>query len=438
MFWAALIAPVAVDRIERRRDGAGWAAGALVLAGHGGPGDRRMSDRRALLAGLGVVVASFVVFWLSDRGFDAGRPDFFYLADAFLHGRVWLTTPLGPADVVIVGDRTYVPFAPVPGLRPDAAGRPRRTADRGGRGRPGSTRRWRRSTWASCWWLVSRLGVRSLVDRLFLAILFGFSTQIWWVTTRGGVWHTGHLVAALLTLAILIELEGRRRPWLIGLLAGAAFLTRAPLAFAIPFYALFLVGGLPRRDGSWFVPLARRWIGLAIGVLPSLVVFFGYNAARFGSPLESGYGLAALPAWLEAIRAKGLFSTAHLSMNLDYLFVHLPQRIDTFPCFRPDGLGMSVLITSPGLFWAVLADWRRWRSWLLLGAAVATLVPSLLYYGGGWLQYGYRYALDSIPFVIALCGIAAARRGVGLVWRIAIVWGVIVGLGGVYWAYNLH
>ena len=65
-------------------------------------------------------------------------------------------------------------------------------------------------------------------------------------------------------------------------------------------------------------------------------------------------------------------------------------------------------------------------------------MPSLLYYGGGWLQYGYRYALDSIPFVMALCGIAAARHGVSWVWRVAILWGVLVGLGGVYWAYNLH
>jgi hypothetical protein len=396
-----------------------------------------MTDRRALIAGLGVVVASFVIFWLSNRGYDAGRPDFFYLADAFLHGRVWLTEPPGPADVIVIGDRTYVPFAPFPafGLIPLVALLGPRTAAA-----------WQTGINAGlaavdvglCWWLMSRIGVRSLVDRLFLAILFGFSTQIWWVTTRGGVWHTGHLVAAFLTFAVLIELEGRRRSWLIGLLAGAAFLTRAPLAFAIPFYALFLVGELPRRDGSWLVPLARRWIGLALGVIPSLIVFFGYNAARFGSPLESGYQLAALPAWLEAIRAKGLFSTVHIPMNLDYLFIHLPRQIRGFPYLQPDGMGMSILITSPGLFWAALADWRRRRSWLLLGAAVATLVPSLLYYGGGWLQYGYRYALDSVPFVLALCGITATRLGVSWIWRIAILWGVLVGLGGVYWAYNLR
>ena len=59
------------------------------------------------------------------------------------------------------------------------------------------------------------------------------------------------------------------------------------------------------------------------------------------------------------------------------------------------------------------------------------LVPTLLYYGGGWLQYGYRYALDSIPFIWALCGLAAARDervlasvgitgpAIGVGWRLA-------------------
>jgi hypothetical protein len=39
-----------------------------------------------------------------------------------------------------------------------------------------------------CWMLLARIGVRRLVDRLALTILFGFSTQILWITTRGGVW----------------------------------------------------------------------------------------------------------------------------------------------------------------------------------------------------------------------------------------------------------
>jgi hypothetical protein len=99
---------------------------------------------------------------------------------------------------------------------------------------------------------------------------------------------------------------------------------------------------------------------------------------------------------------------------------------------------MSVLLTSPGLLFALRADWRRARTWWLAGATIAVLIPTLLYYGGGWLQYGYRYFLDSVPFVMALCGLAAAYRGwIGAGWKLAIAFGVVVMTIGVYWAYNL-
>ena len=66
------------------------------------------------------------------------------------------------------------------------------------------------------------------------------------------------------------------------------------------------------------------------------------------------------------------------------------------------------------------------------------LIPTLLYYGGGWLQYGYRYFLDSVPFVMAMCGLAAVyRRGIGDGWKAALVFGTVVMAVGVYWAYNL-
>ena len=64
-----------------------------------------------------------VVYWLSTASFDAGRGDFFYLADAFLHGRTWLDFAPGPNDVISVGGRFYVPFAPFPAIAADAARR---------------------------------------------------------------------------------------------------------------------------------------------------------------------------------------------------------------------------------------------------------------------------------------------------------------------------
>ena len=154
------------------------------------------------------------------------------------------------------------------------------------------------------------------------------------------------------------------------------------------------------------------WVGLgARRRCRRSLFFFWYNLARFGSPLESGYGLALLPDVARGASAStGLFSTVHIPMNLDYLFLKVPSRIGEFPYFRPDGLGMSIFITSPGLLYALRAPWRdRAAAWWLAGAAFLVLIPTLLYYGGGWLQYGYRYALDSIPFVWALCALAAAR-----------------------------
>ena len=400
---------------------------------------------RAILVGLGVAVVAFFVYWFSNRAFDAGRGDFFYLADAFLHGRTWIVSALGPNDVITVNGHTYVPFAPFPAfvLAPLVA---LIGPVNGDHVESGVNAFLAATTVFLAWWVAGRIGVAALRDRLALVLLLGFSTQIWWVTTRGGVWHTGHLVAVILVLLALAELFGKQRAGILGLLIGAAFLTRAPIAFAAPPIALWLIPvdsrllergrslGQRFRDLPW-----ADWVALAIGLSPALVFFFWYNLDRFGSPFESGYALATLPAWLEAQRQKGLFGLVHVPMNLNYLFVKLPLFMNTFPWFKPDGLGMSVLFTSPGLLLAVLAPWRDRRAWLLLAAAVLVLIPTLLYYGGGWLQYGYRYFLDSIPFVWALVAMGVVRRGRMPWWGwTLILWGVLVGAAGVYWAYNLH
>jgi hypothetical protein len=408
----------------------------------------RRPDRMTAI-GFGVVAISAVIYWWVSKDFDAFRGDFFYLADAFLHGRTWLDFQPGPNDVIVGPDgHFFVPFAPFPAivLMPLVAITGPVTADEI---ESGINSLLAASTVGMGWWLLGRMGVLRVWDRIWLVALFGFSTQILWVTTRGGVWHTGQLIATLLTFGCLIELWGKRRAWLIGLLAGAAFLTRAPLAFAVPFYALMLLplaAPASIADTRAYVRGAlagipwRSWAWLAAGVLPSLTFFFLYNQLRFDNPLESGYALATLPPWLEAIREQGLFSLTHVPMNLDYLFLHLPIVDESvgFPFLRPDGLGMSVFLTTPGLLFAVRADWRRPLPWLLLGTAVLVLIPTLLYYGGGWLQYGYRYFLDSIPFIWAICGIAAAYRGrVSWPWRAVIAIGLVVMAWAPHWAYRI-
>ena len=78
----------------------------------------RLLDRldEGAIVGLVLMLLAGLVYWLGNRFYDATRGDFFYLADAFLHGRTWLDVRLGPQDVILRNGHIYVPFAPFPAI----------------------------------------------------------------------------------------------------------------------------------------------------------------------------------------------------------------------------------------------------------------------------------------------------------------------------------
>jgi hypothetical protein len=422
--------------------------------GHGGadPSDSHSADMRWGIA-IGVPVLLVVLTALIDavavptvlnggQWFNAGRPDFFLMADAFLHGRLWLAvdwrSPLN--DIIVLGGHVYVPFAPFPAFlfMPLVAliGVGRAIVDE-----PLINALLAGVDVALAWAMLGAFGVRRWEDRGWLTVLFGFGTVLWNITERGGVWHTAEIVAMGLTFWALIETRRERpRPWLLGLLGGAAFLTRSTLLFTLPYYAWVVAGrptdltGLCRAMRVRFMPV----LAVALASVPFGLVFFWYNWARFGSPLETGYELATLPPFLEVLRAQGLFSIVHLPMNLNYLFLKGPDALSTTPpFFVPSTLGMSVLLTSPALLVGLWSLLRSSEARVLGLTGLLVLLPTLLYYGGGWVQFGYRYLLDSVPLWLALCAIWASRRGVGWIWQLGIAWSVLVNLGLVYWSFRL-
>ena len=72
-----------------------------------------------------------------------------------------------------------------------------------------------------CWWLLGRIGVERLIDRFWLAAVRLLDADPVGDDPRRRLAH-GPLIATILTFACLIELWGRRRAWLVGLVAGAA------------------------------------------------------------------------------------------------------------------------------------------------------------------------------------------------------------------------
>jgi hypothetical protein len=417
-----------------------------------GPSDSGAADVQLALA-IGIPVLLVVLTALIDawavpailnggQWFNAGRPDFFLMADGFLHGRLWLAVdwraPLN--DIIVLAGHVYVPFAPFPaflfmplvaliGVGQAIAWEPLVNALLSG------------VDVALAWSMLGAFGVRRWEDRGWLTVLFGFGTVLWNITERGGVWHTAEIVAMGLTFWALIETRrDQPRPWVLGLLGGAAFLTRSTLLFALPYYA-WVCAGRP-TDPSGLRSALRRGFApamkVALASVPFGLVFFWYNWARFGSPLETGYDLATLPPFLQTLRAQGLFSIVHLPMNLDYLFLKGPDSFSTTPpFFEPSTLGLSVLYTSPALLVGLWSLVRSVEARVLALSGLLVLLPTLLYYGGGWVQFGYRYLLDSVPFWLALCAIWAARRGVGWIWQLGVTWSVLVNLGLVYWSFRL-
>jgi len=258
--------------------------------------------------------------------------------------------------------------------------------------------------------------------RLWALLLFFASTGYLAVAVVGSSYFFAHITTVTFILAAIWETLGRRRPLVIGLLLGLAGMIRLTALFCLPFFLwlLWRSDGKSEADStqseganSYSVRSTDYAIKLALlflGVAGPILLIGVYNYLRFGNLLESGYNLATLtmPALSEA-RSYGLFSLVHIPKNLVMMIFQGPfpypnadAPILLFPYLRPSPWGMGLLYTSPALLYAFRASLKnRLNQACLLGTLVGML-PIITYYGVGWIQFGFRYALDFLPFVLLL------------------------------------
>ena len=423
-----------------------------------------------------VPVRLFVVF-LAIYGLTAGvslgrhslAPHFVYLAESFLHGHLdLLHVPDLPYDLTPFRGRWYVSFPPLPALLmlPLVAARGLAVSDIAFSVVLGALN-------VSLFYAVlTRFGLWDLGFGIWLCLLLGLGTPLWYCAALGSVWYTAHVVAVTCLCLYALEVVGRNRPVLAGLWLGLGFLARVPVLLAFP---LSLVPGLHkarnRREGARFLLL------FALGVAPSLLGQATYNWVRFGDLLEFGYRWMNSPGpLLERQTTWGQFSLHFLPENLYTLLIR-PPLVSLFPLrIEPDPWGMGVLLTCPVLVLALpwlhlretlakvgrqlssqkrlrppgvaplrelfitfagVCERLRWCDPLRLGAWLAialVLFPSLLYFNTGSYQFGYRFALDWLPLAVLL--VAFERGGRPRWWSKAlVVASVLMHLWGVLWMY---
>lgn len=363
----------------------------------------RLRQDRAAIAWMIVVAVVYLGATLAVSGGSVGPVDRgMQLAVNLSQGRLDIGPVFRPYDTVVIDGRTYmaIGIAPILPYLPFVPFQP---------------------LWAISHWVIPAvLGIVAGWLALPLARRYGPpGAPVWWLAALGAfgtllltqsaypnVYYLAHIEAVLFTFVALIEWQGQRRPWVVGLAVSLAGLARPTvLLAAIPFGIAL---ALDRNGGRERV---RALVAYAAPLAIGIVVAGLYNLGRFGSPFESGYGLTSLVPDLAARRAEGLFALQHLPENLGLLLAGGFTVREIFPYVVPSPLGHSILLTTPALLAAVGAGVRDALPRVLWAAAILVAIPVLLYYGGGGARtYGYRYALDFTPMLLALVALAARTR----------------------------
>lgn len=228
--------------------------------------------------------------------------------------------------------------------------------------------------------------------RALLVVFFALGTVHTTLASDGLVWHTSQLVSfSFMCLAYILTLskEGKLAVAGVGTLIALSMLTRNHLLFIGIWPAWFI---LSRVWGQW-----RKVAGyIAIGLLPVLILgclYLAYNYARFGNILETGYSYHNMAADFRAdYQQYGSFSLHYLPINFYYQYVYYPLP------FSPEtSMGGSLFLLSPVWLlavWTIFKEIRNLNVLMLLATIMVVNIPILLLFGTGWVQFGPRYTLD--------------------------------------------
>lgn len=353
--------------------------------------------RRRLTCLLFAVIVGFNLTVWDDQQFS-------YLAEAFLHGRTYLSVPPATAhDAVFFQGKYYWPLGPLPAvlLLPFVL----------------IVRLFGLFFFQSylhiflvfgVFYLFFKIAMKtgySKQDALFLASAFCFASAFIGIAIYSGSWYFAQVVAVFLVALALLEYLGKKRLWVIGMLMSLALLTRVTAGLNIVFFLIDAVA-----DDRSFRDKARAVCALSLPILVGVLSLGIYNHARFGNWLEQGYSLQFLEGAAARARSYGIMSLVHVPGNLYYFLLAGPSPVTfdgvsqvlKFPYVKANPWGMSLFVTSPYFLYLFRLKYndRVAKELLLSIAAVASLVFS--YYGIGYIQFGYRYSLDFLPFLFFL------------------------------------
>lgn len=256
---------------------------------------------------------------------------------------------------------------------------------------------------------------------LFL-ILFAFGTTHFYVGTLGSSWHVDQMVTTFFGIfGTYIIFKKKRSKWdyfLSTLLFSIALIGRPTIVFFVflPGF-LYIWEHFIASKESRQKKLQAFFRAIVIFGFPLVffsTLFFLYNYLRFGTIFEYGYTHIQESPYLAGIReAKGAVSLSHIPNNLWYMLFESPrlQFLNGKFSLGINLNGNSIFILTLPFLTAFLAvpitkikkkfiiDPYLLSLWL---TAIIVILPSLMIYSSGWMQFGYRYSLDITVLLLLL------------------------------------
>ncbi len=248
---------------------------------------------------------------------------------------------------------------------------------------------------------ISQLIKRDLKLAVWTGILTAFGTIVWFMSSVSSSWYLGQICGYFFITAAIYESLSKKREFLIGILIGAAYLSRIELIVSLPFFLIL------NREGGWLKNFAK----IAAGILPFILFNFYYNFARFGVIWDKAYTLipgVTTESWYN----KGVLNLSYIPQHLEIIFAALPGYKNEFPYIKPGLGGLAIWFTTPAFVYSLGANIKErviQFSWIAI-----ILISLVIFSHGttGFAQFGYRFAVDFYPFLLLLTVKGLAKTGV--------------------------
>lgn len=286
--------------------------------------------------------------------------------------------------------------------------------------------------------LLKRIRKEFLPKLSFLAIfifliLFAFGTTHFYVGTLGSVWHVNQMTTNFLgTLGIYIIFKKKRvtKDYLLcSFFLSAALLGRFTIAMLLILPIFLYLSDKPEWGFNFF---KKFFFVLVFPLIFFALLSLSYNYLRFNNPFEFGYSYIHEATHLAQLRQEnGLSSLRNLINNSWYMLFEIPtvSFSDKFH-FNFNLNGNSIFFLTPPFLTAFLAKPRNRYVVGLWLALIFTIIPSLMHYSSGWMQFGYRYSLD-ITVLLLLLSIFGMKGRVNLLYILGVIFSIAMHLWGI-------